>query len=362
MQRTTGPKQNTGDQSGVVMIWVALAMIALIGFAALAIDVGYLMAGRNEAQNAADASALAACRELGEQHYQNQNPVDENKVRHVAIEVAGANSIGGKKFSELDMHIEEIVDVKTGFWNPEEKKFSEEPIGFLQKKNSVMVTLRDNNPDKGFISTFFGKALGIESLSVHATATAALTGASKAPEGELIPAGISKYWFYHDWPNNFCDQPIKFYPTNNIVGCAGWNTFQITPSSANNLRGIFEGILDGTYTSPELGIGDSLEFTAGNIANAFCHSSANHHDLQDLWMAYKDEDGDWKTSVVVYDMDSCNAPNTSLPIVGFSTAIIHNVDCDNHIIDATVICDEYIDSRGGGGLYGTYGRIPGLVQ
>ena len=43
---------------------MALALIALMGFGALAIDVGMMFLARNELQNAADAAALAAAQEF----------------------------------------------------------------------------------------------------------------------------------------------------------------------------------------------------------------------------------------------------------------------------------------------------------
>ena len=53
------------DQAGAVAVTVAILLVLLVGFAALAIDVGYLMVTRNELQNVADAAALAATRKLG---------------------------------------------------------------------------------------------------------------------------------------------------------------------------------------------------------------------------------------------------------------------------------------------------------
>src|SRR5690242_1349188 len=51
-------------ERGVVAIMVALAMVLLIGFAALALDLGKLYIVRSELSNAADACALAAARDL----------------------------------------------------------------------------------------------------------------------------------------------------------------------------------------------------------------------------------------------------------------------------------------------------------
>jgi len=48
----------TGNR-GQVLIVVALAIVVLVGFAALAVDVAYLAAVRNELQRCADSGALA---------------------------------------------------------------------------------------------------------------------------------------------------------------------------------------------------------------------------------------------------------------------------------------------------------------
>lgn len=53
-----------GRQRGAVIIIVALALVVLIGFAGLVLDLGRLYVNRSELQNAADACALAAAAEL----------------------------------------------------------------------------------------------------------------------------------------------------------------------------------------------------------------------------------------------------------------------------------------------------------
>ncbi len=52
------------DQSGAVLVLVALLLVVIIGMAAMAIDIGHLMVVRNELRNAADAGALAGARVL----------------------------------------------------------------------------------------------------------------------------------------------------------------------------------------------------------------------------------------------------------------------------------------------------------
>jgi len=57
-------REHDRKQSGQTLVIVALALIALLGFLALAIDVGVLYAWRRNMQNAADAAALAGAREI----------------------------------------------------------------------------------------------------------------------------------------------------------------------------------------------------------------------------------------------------------------------------------------------------------
>jgi len=51
-------------ESGQSVILVALALVVLCGFAALGVDIGVQSTSQGQLQNAADAAALAAAREL----------------------------------------------------------------------------------------------------------------------------------------------------------------------------------------------------------------------------------------------------------------------------------------------------------
>jgi Flp pilus assembly protein TadG len=56
-----------GERGAVIVIF-AICLFVLIGFAALAIDIGYLHTTRSELQNVADAAALAGARYLGDEY------------------------------------------------------------------------------------------------------------------------------------------------------------------------------------------------------------------------------------------------------------------------------------------------------
>src|SRR4030042_5133279 len=53
------------NQHGSIVIFVALALIMLLGFGALAVDIGHITVTKNELQNISDAASLAATRQLG---------------------------------------------------------------------------------------------------------------------------------------------------------------------------------------------------------------------------------------------------------------------------------------------------------
>ena len=46
-------------ERGAVLVHVAIAMFVLLGFAALAVDYGVMWVSRSQAQNSADAGAMA---------------------------------------------------------------------------------------------------------------------------------------------------------------------------------------------------------------------------------------------------------------------------------------------------------------
>lgn len=73
---------------------------------------------------------------------------------------------------------------------------------------------------------------------------------------------------------------------------------------------------------------------------------------------------EWPTSVVVYDSDTCT-PSGGIEVAGFVRVVVYDVgQPSNKVVAARVVCN-YVDpdpTRGGGGLYGTMGPIPNLVE
>ena len=85
-------KYGTSQEKGQVIVLIALMMVALLGLAAMAIDLSYVFVQRRDMQNAADAGTLAGGRLLA--LYQ-ADPTMSLRYRDVYYEVLrGAQANG----------------------------------------------------------------------------------------------------------------------------------------------------------------------------------------------------------------------------------------------------------------------------
>jgi len=411
------------NQHGVSVVIVAIALVTLLGLAALAIDVGYLYSTRNELQNIADSAALAAARKLGaiyqtktyeEQQNYKCNPAE---IWEVANEVAEKNQAAQKNISI------KFEDVVIGKWDEDTLTLTQN----LNQPDAVGVTARREKGANDRVNTFFATVFKIIDVGISADAIAALTGKGNSEETELeLPIGIDEDWFgdspLNPYPAGFCGKRIKFSPTVDPEACGGWTSWTFGSNDAN-LRKILD--LEEPLQSPSLGVGDLTNFVGGNLSvqtfNALLNlfkekgydvhidalnedgslknpgdpplpaqgtiddpkkgalptSDPNVFNLEDSDgnpLKYPDEDETernahvWITTIVVYKSEDCANPNQSIAIQGYATILLTDVIgppvYSDKLIQGTILCNYVTPSntRGGGGKYGTLGPIPGLVE
>lgn len=402
--------QRLKDTHGAVLVFTALIIFILLGVAAFAIDFSYRHVVRNELQNAADAAALSATRELGVIYqglsYQEQQTYicDPSTIIPIAQQTALENYAG-----DVDGLTINSQDIVIGTWDFEAEPDTDPLTPTVIKPNAVRVIARRDGGANGPITTFFAGLFNIDTLGITALATAALSGQSIAEPGEIeLPIGISRYWF----DNNSCNDVIAFSPSNDPASCAGWHAFT-SGANNNNLRSIAQGDLDNPQT---IAGQTAYNFTGGNLSNplfddvltAFQNKGydisaadtpildINGNPMTDATGSGKEKplcestnggltecsaldsngtlarypDGtarnlhEWPTTVPVYDRDDCSNPNQSITVVGFARVIVNDVvGAPEKIVRARVLCD-YVeaDVRGGGTNFGTFGGVPGLVQ
>ena len=98
-------------KDGVTAIVVGISLVVLVGFAALAIDIGHLCVARNELQNAADAGALAGAAVL----YNDAGTVVNTGANQVACDMATANNSEGVAV-DVNWTSGNEGDVQRGHW------------------------------------------------------------------------------------------------------------------------------------------------------------------------------------------------------------------------------------------------------
>src|SRR3989454_12350746 len=88
-------------QEGFVLVLVAVVLVALIGFLALAVDVGVLYSARTSAQEVADAASLAGAFTFINDTKSPQPQTASNN----ALQVALNNSILGQPVTAADVNV-----------------------------------------------------------------------------------------------------------------------------------------------------------------------------------------------------------------------------------------------------------------
>jgi Flp pilus assembly protein TadG len=139
------------DESGMTYVFIGMGFMAFLSATMLAIDVGMLMTARSQAQNSADAGALAGATALVFDDYDDRSPSGP----------AVTNAINGATFNRVMAH---QVSVNAG-----DVQFLNDPTG---EPNRVRVTVRRTASRGNPVSTLIAAYFGVVSTDIGAVATA----------------------------------------------------------------------------------------------------------------------------------------------------------------------------------------------
>ena len=149
-------RQRLDDESGMSYVFMGMGLMAFLSASMLAIDVGMLMTSRNQAQNSADAGALAGAVALGFDNFTDRSPSGP-AVTH-AINAAKSNDVMAAD-----------VDV-----DPEDVEFLNDDNG---QPTRVKVTVYRTSGRDNPLSTLIAAIFGMPTAGVGATATAEVSPA-----------------------------------------------------------------------------------------------------------------------------------------------------------------------------------------
>ena len=149
----------TSARRGMILPYVAISMVALLGFIALAIDLGMVMVAKTQTQNAADAAAFAGARTLTGGANPNTSLATAN-----GNAVAAANTVLGTSVPAANV----TMTHGAYHYNPTTQTFSPQfPPVAPDNYNLSQATITQGN------STFFAKIFQITSCNVTASSIAA---------------------------------------------------------------------------------------------------------------------------------------------------------------------------------------------
>ena len=151
MRRHTRLQRLAREEDGFSLVFVGVGFMAFLAVSMLAIDVGMIMTARSQAQNSADASALAGATALVYNDWDDRSATGP-AVRN-ALAAGRANHVMG---AEVSVTVPDIT-------------FPLDPTGQPNRvKSNVFRDSSRENPVKTLIAHYFG----IKTANISATATA----------------------------------------------------------------------------------------------------------------------------------------------------------------------------------------------
>jgi len=163
---------------GAVVVLVAVFLVALLGFAAITVDVGAMYNARNDLQRSADSAALAAAARLSD--FDLGDPIE--LARTAASQYVSANGVMGRSVT-IDPNAD-VTFLRANF-DAHANTFTFTPTQTLPDAVRVRVRLTDDSPN-GPLSLFFAPVLGHTFANVSADAVAMMV-----PRDIVITADLS---------------------------------------------------------------------------------------------------------------------------------------------------------------------------
>jgi Flp pilus assembly protein TadG len=164
-------------EEGFSLVFVGLGLMAFLGVSMLAIDVGMLMTARNQAQNSADAAALAGATSLAFDSWDDRTPTGPAVTN--AIAAGQANQVMSEQVSVTAPDVE----------------FPTDPTG---EPNRVKVTVWRSASRGNPLSTLIAQYFGIKTADIAAVAMAEASNANAMTC--VKPFTIPDKWAEHQTP------------------------------------------------------------------------------------------------------------------------------------------------------------------
>jgi Putative Flp pilus-assembly TadE/G-like len=363
---TTMPQRLYRDERGMSLVFVGVGFMAFLAATTLAIDVGMFATARSQAQNSADAGALAGAVALYFDDYDDRST--NGPAKQNAMVGARANQVIGAQVSVT----------------PPDVTF---PIGPTGLNNRVKVRVFRNDERGNPVGTLMGQYFGVTDVNIQAEATAEASPANamtcvkpftipdKWIERQTPPWDVDDTFDVYDTHGNPLANPDVYIPADQ-TGYTGYNAerdrgmeLMIRAGTGNNVFPSFYfsyaigGISGGSEyewniancNTTMMGWGDLLLAEPGNMVGP------TNHGLDDL--IDRDPSAYWNTSTnrVVSTM-SPSPRVVAIPLydpVYYDTGKQNGRNADLKVAN---YLGFFITGRSGNNVYGRITPISGLVK
>ncbi|WP_308810207.1 pilus assembly protein TadG-related protein [Arthrobacter sp. HMWF013] len=153
MRRLNQPSVKNDGEHGAVSVIVAIMLVALLGFGAIAVDVGMLYAERTQLRNGADAAALAIAQKCS----RNVTDPDCSATSSLAAGLSNGNAADG------------LSNLKSVVLNTTDRTVT------------VTAGAQESGHSPNEVSLFFARALGMNTAEVTAPASVQWGSPEKGP-------------------------------------------------------------------------------------------------------------------------------------------------------------------------------------
>jgi hypothetical protein len=232
---------NLLNERGVALVYLAIALVVLMGMAAVAIDLGYMYASKAQLQTAADAGALAGADRLLDIGTVTPNISEQSDVKSVAQNIAQQNTAADANVV-LKNNGTNIIgpnnDLALGHWDGTKFTQNTVPMNALKVKTRRTADNAGVGPGVGPIPAFFSKVLGKQNFDVSSEAIAA----NQVKASNYISICQQTLSCGSCQSEAGCAVDIKLSPDPNDVGNVfAWTTYYDNSTSTSDIRALIRG-------------------------------------------------------------------------------------------------------------------------
>ncbi len=268
------------NKRGNVLVIFALALVVILGFGALAIDVGYMRLAQAQTQDVADAASQAAL-------FQLRRTGDMNLATQAAESVARLNVVAGKP--------PDIESITFGQWDEDSGTFVEDN----QRPNGVSVTA--SRADGNAVGLFLGRFYNWDEVNVRARATSAARNLHACIAMDITNSwSRPNYYYAREAAVTFYDTLANAYSDSDKIGMTvftGRYAWEFTPltlmtddvTSGYEIRDQWEAMETASKAGKAANNGSGCSVYSGSKTDNFKKPSGGC--FPDMPREYRDEPG-----------------------------------------------------------------------